>query len=202
MLILSMFQESLAEKNIPLFVITHTPRETLPLRVVSLLSEIKADHLFANIEHEVDELRRDITVCDMAKETGVKCTFVHDKCIIVPGTVKTKDDRAYTVRYVPVLRNNISTCFRCIHLFCELGYLTLSPRATIPLHALPLYMTMTWMLVTIRCSANGSNKSFLKPWKVLNWTQRMQKPFIRAGRLEKQLQERYFLCLQYFGTRI
>ncbi|GJE84507.1 DNA photolyase [Phanerochaete sordida] len=73
-------KESLAELNIPLRVITHSPRNTLPERVVEILSEWNAARLFANIEHEVDELRRDIRV------------FL------------TKDGRGYTV-YSPFLRS-------------------------------------------------------------------------------------------------
>lgn len=54
--------------------------------------------MFANIEYEVDELRRDIRVCELANKEGhIVCTFVHDKCIIAPGEVRTKDGRGYTV---------------------------------------------------------------------------------------------------------
>ena len=92
-------QESLGNMNIPLHTITHSPRKTLPERVISALRGWNAEHLFANIEHEVDELRRDIRVCQLAKQEGrVKCTFLHDKCIIAPGTVTTKEGKAYAVR--------------------------------------------------------------------------------------------------------
>ena len=65
---------------------------------MSILDGWSAKQLFANIEYEVDELRRDIRLCELACQRGtVKCTFVHDKCIIVPGTVKTKEDRGYSV---------------------------------------------------------------------------------------------------------
>lgn len=70
---------------------------TLPSRIISILSEVKAVQLFANVEHELDELRRDIQVCKLAQEAKVQVTFVHDKCIIVPGTVKTKEGKTYTV---------------------------------------------------------------------------------------------------------
>ena len=95
---LALLQDRLAEKNIPLYTITHAPRKTIASRVVSLLDEFKTKNLFANIEHEVDELRRDTHVYELAKEAGINCKFVHDKCIIVPGTVKTKEGRTYTVR--------------------------------------------------------------------------------------------------------
>ena len=66
--------------------------------MLSILKGWNAVRLFANIEHEVDELRRDIRVCELAKKAdGVSCSFVNDKCIIVPGTVKTKEGKGYTV---------------------------------------------------------------------------------------------------------
>lgn len=74
---------------------------------MTLLGDWDATRLFANIEHEVDELRRDIRVCELARQGGkVECTFVNDKCIITPGKVLTKDGRGYTVR-------TGHTCSRC-----------------------------------------------------------------------------------------
>ena len=78
--------------------ITHKPRVTLPERVAGLLTEWNVMRLFANIEHEVDELRRDIRVCELAELAGeIQCVFLHDKCIIPPGVVTTKEGRAYSV---------------------------------------------------------------------------------------------------------
>ncbi|EMD40791.1 hypothetical protein CERSUDRAFT_149213 [Gelatoporia subvermispora B] len=94
---------SLADVNIPLYVTSHAPRRTLPEFILSLLKKWNASHLFANIEHEVDELRRDIRVCQLAKESNIACAFVNDKCVIAPGEVTTKDGRGYTV-YSPWLR--------------------------------------------------------------------------------------------------
>ncbi|CDO71294.1 hypothetical protein BN946_scf184908.g51 [Trametes cinnabarina] len=63
-----------------------------------------ASHVFGNIEYEVDELRRDIAMCEIAQEYGkLACIFVHDKCIVPPGDVRTKEGRGYTV-YSPFLR--------------------------------------------------------------------------------------------------
>ncbi|KIP02117.1 hypothetical protein PHLGIDRAFT_32310 [Phlebiopsis gigantea 11061_1 CR5-6] len=101
---LAHIKESLAKLQIPMVVISHCHRGTLPERIMTVLDGWNAKQLFANIEYEVDELRRDVRVCELACQRGtVKCTFVHDKCIIVPGTVKTKEDRGYSV-YSPFLR--------------------------------------------------------------------------------------------------
>ena len=92
-------QVELGKLDIPLYVISHTPRVTLPERVMSILADWKATRLYANIEYEVDELRRDIRIHEIANQDGkVECTFIHDKCIIVPGAVTTKEDKGYTVR--------------------------------------------------------------------------------------------------------
>ena len=61
-------QDALARLNIPLHASLHSKRRTLPSHVISLLQSGNAIRLFANIEYEVDELRRDITVCNLAKD--------------------------------------------------------------------------------------------------------------------------------------
>lgn len=84
--------------DIPLHVVTHPRRSTLPERVLLTAAEWNASHIFANIEHEVDELRRDIRLCELARQSGkVQCVFAHDKCIITPGVVQTKEGRSYAV---------------------------------------------------------------------------------------------------------
>jgi len=60
---------------------------------------VNAVRLFANIEYEVDELRRDITVCKLAKDNGILPNFVHDKLIVDPGLLSTKQGKPYAVRY-------------------------------------------------------------------------------------------------------
>ncbi|RDX55540.1 hypothetical protein OH76DRAFT_748996 [Lentinus brumalis] len=101
---LQVIRTELAKLDIPLYTVSHTPRNNIPAFVVELLQKWNVSHLFANIEYEVDELRRDLAVCKLATErTKVACTFVHDKCIVAPGDVRTKEGRGYTV-YSPFLR--------------------------------------------------------------------------------------------------
>lgn len=97
-LLLTLQQTSLASLDIPLHTTTHAQRRTLPSRVLSILGDLQCTSVFANIEYEVDELRRDISICALAKSQGIKATFVHDKCIVDPGDVLTKQDKTYTVR--------------------------------------------------------------------------------------------------------
>ncbi|KAI0939215.1 hypothetical protein AcV5_000697 [Taiwanofungus camphoratus] len=101
---LKSIKASLAKLHIPLYTTSRTPRTTIPAYMLSLLREWKATRLYANIEYEVDELRRDVKVCELAKKEGeVACSFLHDKCVVPPGEVKTKGGKGYTV-YSPFLR--------------------------------------------------------------------------------------------------
>lgn len=59
---------------------------------------MNASRLFANIEYEVDELRRDINVCNLANERDILPTFVHDKLVVEPGLLSTKQGKPYAVR--------------------------------------------------------------------------------------------------------
>ncbi|KAH9964010.1 DNA photolyase, FAD-binding/Cryptochrome [Russula compacta] len=104
---LSVLKDSLAKLNIPLHVSLHSQRRTLPSHVISLLQSVNVNRLFANIEYEVDEIRRDIAVCKLAKDNGILPTFVHDKLIVEPGLLSTKQGKPYTV-YSPFQRQWLS----------------------------------------------------------------------------------------------
>jgi deoxyribodipyrimidine photo-lyase len=69
----------------------------VPSHVLSLLESFGATQIFANIEYELDELRRDIKLCALAKEKGIKVELFHDRCIVEPGVVKTGQGKTYTV---------------------------------------------------------------------------------------------------------
>ncbi|KAJ7498792.1 FAD binding domain of DNA photolyase-domain-containing protein [Mycena latifolia] len=98
---LASIKVSLADLHIPLHTVTQPNRRAIPRQVVSFLDDWNASALYANIEYEVDELRRDIQICDVAKSKGISATFVHDKCVVEPGVVVTgKDNKTYAV-YTP-----------------------------------------------------------------------------------------------------
>ncbi|KAI0771551.1 DNA photolyase, FAD-binding/Cryptochrome [Trametes elegans] len=102
---LEQIRADLNKLNIPLYTVSHKTRTKLPGFVHDLLLQWNASHVFGNMEYEVDELRRDLAVCQIAQKQGrIACTFVHDKCIVPPGDVRTKDGRGYTV-YSPFLRS-------------------------------------------------------------------------------------------------
>ncbi|KAH8118312.1 hypothetical protein DFH11DRAFT_1686509 [Phellopilus nigrolimitatus] len=110
---LKVLKQSLDELNIPLYVVTHKPRRSVPAKVVSLLQEWGASRLFANISYEVDELRRDIKTCEEGKNKGVRCDFIQDKLLVNPGVLTTKNGKAYAVyspwqrNWLAVLNNNL-----------------------------------------------------------------------------------------------
>lgn len=54
--------------------------------------------MFANMEYEVDEFRRDLEVLAISKEKGIRPHYFHDRCIIEPGVIKTKEGKTHTVR--------------------------------------------------------------------------------------------------------
>jgi len=62
--------------------------------------------LFANLEYEVDELRRDIQVLELAS-SQIDIQFVHDRTIVEPDTIKTNEDKTYSV-YSPYQRKWIA----------------------------------------------------------------------------------------------
>ncbi|KAF8351351.1 FAD binding domain of DNA photolyase-domain-containing protein [Amanita rubescens] len=94
---LKILQATLLNLNIPLYVFSHAPRKTLPSRVISLLTDLGCTSLFGNIEYELDELRRDIAVCQLAEAGSIQATFVHNKCIIEPGLLLTGQHKTYAV---------------------------------------------------------------------------------------------------------
>ncbi|KAF7332011.1 Deoxyribodipyrimidine photo-lyase [Mycena kentingensis (nom. inval.)] len=93
-------RQTLAQLHIPLYTVTQDARKEVPNEVIRNLDDLSATALYANIEYEVDELRRDIRICELAKSKNIATKFVHDKCVIEPGLVLTKDKRTYSV-YTP-----------------------------------------------------------------------------------------------------
>jgi len=69
----------------------------LPTGVIDLLKRWNVKELYANIEYELDELRRDIKVLELANREGIKCTFIHDKLLVEPGTLSTQQGKPFAV---------------------------------------------------------------------------------------------------------
>jgi deoxyribodipyrimidine photo-lyase len=50
------------------------------------------------MEYEVDELRRDICIWKLGEKCGIQVNFFHNKYVIEPGVITTKQGKGYTVR--------------------------------------------------------------------------------------------------------
>ncbi|TDL29483.1 hypothetical protein BD410DRAFT_848600 [Rickenella mellea] len=104
---LVVLKEKFNALHIPFYVFNHRPRKTLPQAVVALLESWRVTNIFANLEYEVDELRRDIRVWELGKQKGIRSVFLHDRVIVDPGVCKTKQDKPYTANcqvYSPWLK--------------------------------------------------------------------------------------------------
>ncbi|OAA55285.1 deoxyribodipyrimidine photo-lyase [Niveomyces insectorum RCEF 264] len=96
---LHVLKADLAALNIPLWIETADKRQQVPDRVLARLQTWGASHLFANMEYEVDELRRDAKLVRRCAAQGIAMTVIHDTCIVPPGTLasSTGNGRPYAV---------------------------------------------------------------------------------------------------------
>src|SRR5258708_19505263 len=97
MLHLKKHQADFREMSIPLFVTSHRPRKEIPGRVISLLQEWKASRVFANMEYEVDVLRRDLSVItlDIQNGEGIEPNFLSDKLFLAPLSLRPTSVTTY-----------------------------------------------------------------------------------------------------------
>ncbi|EMC98556.1 hypothetical protein BAUCODRAFT_67237 [Baudoinia panamericana UAMH 10762] len=87
---LRILKEQLEQKNIPLAIITAEERGNKTEKVMQFVKENDVSHIYADMEYEVDELRRDI---DLGKkvldESDVSLDVLHDQTVVIPGTLTT-----------------------------------------------------------------------------------------------------------------
>jgi deoxyribodipyrimidine photo-lyase len=110
-------QVNLDKLNIPLHTVTVSKRKTIPSEVLSLLTSLGCNRLYANLEYEVDELRRDLQLCRLAKKEGKQINLVHNKCIVEPSVIQTKGGKAYAVSDAKISFRDreLTKCIRYIH---------------------------------------------------------------------------------------
>ena len=104
---LEVLKEDLGKLDIPLYVETVEKRKKIPDRIIQLMDEWGANHLFANMEYEVDELRREAHMVRELVENGKAFEVVHDTCVVPPGDLQTGSGKQYAV-YTPWLRTWIA----------------------------------------------------------------------------------------------
>lgn len=100
---LAQLKRDLGELDIPLYMETQSRRTEIPNRILDLCQRWGAHHLFANIEYEVDELRRDAKLVRLCAHHGIKFEAAHDTCVVTPGTLHSQQGTQYAV-YSPWYR--------------------------------------------------------------------------------------------------
>lgn len=104
---LQVLRDDLAKLDIPLHVETVERRKKIPDRVLELMEEWGASHLFANMEYEVDELRREARMVRDLSENAKSFEVVHDSCVVPPGQLRSGSGKQYAV-YSPWFRAWVS----------------------------------------------------------------------------------------------
>jgi deoxyribodipyrimidine photo-lyase len=100
---LEVLKSDLAKLDIPLYVETVEKRKKIPDRILELLDVWGASHLFANVEYEVDELRREASLVRACLERGIAMDVVPDTCVVSPGELASGTGRQYSI-YTPWFR--------------------------------------------------------------------------------------------------
>lgn len=100
---LAVLQKDLDKLDIPLHIETVEQRSKIPDRMLELMDQWGASHVFANMEYEVDELRREAYMVRDLSENGKSFDVVHDTCVVPPGSLQTGTGKQYAV-YSPWYR--------------------------------------------------------------------------------------------------
>ncbi|KAJ3189466.1 hypothetical protein HDU85_003097 [Gaertneriomyces sp. JEL0708] len=101
---LAVLKQDLHKLDIPLYVETVERRKDVPDRVLTLLNNWGANHLYANMEYEVDELRREARLVRLLADNAKSFEVVHDTCVVPPGKLQTGTGKQYAV-YSPWYRS-------------------------------------------------------------------------------------------------
>ena len=89
--------EELGKLNIPLLIRECASFPESPQLVMQVAEENGCDALFFNREYEVNEDRRDGITIELANLAGVDVQRFHDRVIVPPNEIATKDGRFYSV---------------------------------------------------------------------------------------------------------
>ncbi|KAL4748834.1 hypothetical protein BDW72DRAFT_179365 [Aspergillus terricola var. indicus] len=101
---LEQLKRDLGELDVPLYMETQACRRDIPQRIINLCQEWGANHLFGNLEYEVDELRREAKLIRLCAENGIRFETAHDTCVVPPGVLSSQQGKQYAV-YSPWFRS-------------------------------------------------------------------------------------------------
>ncbi|TGZ85059.1 hypothetical protein EX30DRAFT_368175 [Ascodesmis nigricans] len=98
---LKKLKKNLQKLEIPIWVETVEKRRDVVGRVLELVEKWGGKHVFANMEYEVDELRRDEKLILQGIERGISVELRQDTCVVPPGTLFSQaSGKPYSV-YTP-----------------------------------------------------------------------------------------------------
>lgn len=87
---LKILKGQLEKKNIPLAITTTEDRGNKTEMVMEFVKQNDVSHIYADMEYEVDELRRDIDLAKKVQEDDdISLDILHDQTVVVPGTLTT-----------------------------------------------------------------------------------------------------------------
>ncbi|GAD99258.1 deoxyribodipyrimidine photo-lyase Phr1, putative [Paecilomyces variotii No. 5] len=101
---LSQLKRDLSELDIPLYMETQESRKNIPQRIIDLCQKWGANKLYANLEYEVDELRREAKLIKLCASNAIKFETAHDTCVVPPGKLTSQQGKQYAV-YSPWYRS-------------------------------------------------------------------------------------------------
>jgi deoxyribodipyrimidine photo-lyase len=91
-------QAKLREMNIPLHIQSFEKRLGIPRKLINdVFPDLKANHVYLNMEYEVDELRRDIATVKYGKEKGIQVVCLHDRLVLPPGKVLSQKGKPISI---------------------------------------------------------------------------------------------------------
>ena len=93
----------LEKLNIPLLLVNSDTYADCPAAILKVMQTHDCHALFANREYETYEVRRDRAVRESLHEQGLTTQLFHDRVIVPPRDIQTKDGRFYSV-YTPYRR--------------------------------------------------------------------------------------------------
>ncbi|KAI9697141.1 MAG: hypothetical protein M1820_007876 [Bogoriella megaspora] len=112
---LEIMKQDLAALDIPLFVSTVEKRKEVTGFILRKFEEWGAQHVYCNMEYEVDELRREAKLVRDCDKKGINFTPVHDDVVVAPGELKTGNGKQFSV-YSPWYRAWVAHIHKHPHL--------------------------------------------------------------------------------------
>lgn len=92
-----LLSESLAKRGIPLLAIRCDSFAQAPREIVSIVKKHGCTNLFFNREYEFNEARRDEDVAAACAASNIQVQQFHDRVIVPPRAIATKEGRFYSV---------------------------------------------------------------------------------------------------------